>query len=397
MKPEDSTRLLFPNGKFKYKSGPLRLFVTGLAGAGKSFILEELIKYCKEFSNNIGHHFSDSTIRLTALTGAAATEIGGRTTQSDFKYLGNRSSAKQEEIDSFRDTRLNVIDEISFASYGVLAKISNNLQLFTECMDHQFGRHAIAFFGDFCQLECIGGESIYLQANGLYWEQALNCMIELKGTHRYANCNEMKRIMPMMRSQGLSKEDKETLNSRVVNGTTICIPNCMKMRYATYFNRKRAAINSQVFKEYLSLFHKDATEASIPLSAIVVKASAKWHHNNQKLSFKQRKIFFENCSEAECKTSSGQQHCDPLLCLFSGCYLMNVNNQDVGSGIANGTTTILQRVFIKEGKKPKPLFLYGYWVYSIDINDVMCLELSWQGLNRFQGTFKQFPESNTFR
>ena len=383
--------------KSMYKSAPLCLFVTGLAGAGKSFILEELVKYCKAFSQNIGHPFSDTTIRLTAMTGAAATEIGGRTTQSDFKYLGNRTAAKQEEIDCFYDTRINIIDEISFASYkSTLTKISANLKLFTECNDHTFGKHAIAFFGDFCQLECIGGDSIYLQDQGLYWEQALNCMVELKGTHRYSKCEHMKRIMPAMQNNGLSREDKAILNSRVVNGTSVKLPSAFSMRYATYFNNTRAGINCNIFRSYLEMYHKNATETNIPFSAIVIKASPKWSHNKQKLSFRQQKVFFERCSEADCKTAGGQQRCDPLLCLFTGCYLMNVSNQDVANGIANGTTSTLQKVWIKHGRRPSPLYLHGYWVHCISIEDVLCLELSWHDLKRFKGSYKQFPESKSF-
>ena len=85
-----------------------------------------------------------------------------------------------------QDTRLSVIDEISFAAYNsVLGKISNNLKTFTECQEYIYGKHAICFLGDFCQLETIGGDCIYKNRNGIFWEQALTCMVELKGTHRF--------------------------------------------------------------------------------------------------------------------------------------------------------------------------------------------------------------------
>jgi hypothetical protein len=42
--------------------------------------------------------------------------------------------------------------------------------------------HAFCFLGNFCQLEVIGGDSIYKNRNGIYWEQSLTCMVELKGT-----------------------------------------------------------------------------------------------------------------------------------------------------------------------------------------------------------------------
>jgi hypothetical protein len=39
-----------------------------------------------------------------------------------------------------------------------------------------------------CQLETIDKDVIYKQVDGIFWEQSLNCLVELKGTHRYKNC-----------------------------------------------------------------------------------------------------------------------------------------------------------------------------------------------------------------
>ena len=84
----------------------------------KAKILEKLIAYSKQFSQNIGHDFTDRTIMLTAITGAAATEIGGRTTASVTHYMRKKDYATSEDINFFHDTRLSVINEISFASYN---------------------------------------------------------------------------------------------------------------------------------------------------------------------------------------------------------------------------------------------------------------------------------------
>ena len=159
-----------------------------------------MVSYAKQFSQNIGHDFNDRTILRTAITGAAATEIGGRTSASVFGYMRRKDYATTEDVEFFKDTRLSVIDEISFAAYGsILGKISNNLKSFTECHEHIYGKHAICFLGDFCQLEAIGGDCIYRNRNGIYWEQALTSMVELKGTHRFNDCPDMKMIMPNMR------------------------------------------------------------------------------------------------------------------------------------------------------------------------------------------------------
>jgi hypothetical protein len=99
----------------------------------KAKILESLVSYAKQFSQNIGHDFTDRTILVTAITGATATEIGGRTSVLVFKYMRRTDHASFKDIEFFQDTRLSVIHEISFAAYhSVLVKICKNLKAFTE-------------------------------------------------------------------------------------------------------------------------------------------------------------------------------------------------------------------------------------------------------------------------
>jgi hypothetical protein len=223
---------------------------------------------------------------LTAITGAAAMEIGGATTASEFHYMQNQSCATQKEIDDHLDTRLNIIDEVSFASYTrVLAKTSSFLQNATECTGFQYGRAAICFLGDFCQLETIDKDVIYKQKFGIYWEQALTCLVELKGTHRYKNCPEMQRIMPEMRNNGLSDADRKILNSRVVDGDKVKLPRPDTIRVATSYNAQRCGINIDIFRFYLEKYHKSCTPGNIPDTAIVIKSKARWGKNKISLSF----------------------------------------------------------------------------------------------------------------
>jgi hypothetical protein len=170
-----------------------------------------LVAYAKQFSQNIGHAFTDRTILLTAITGAAATEIGGRTSASVFGYMQENDYATTQDLEFFNNTRLSIIDKISFALYGkVLFGISRNLRSFTECPDYSiYGKHAICFLGDFCQLEAIGSDLITKHQNGIYWKQALNYMVELKGMHRLNDCADMKNIMPNMRNGVLSAADQK--------------------------------------------------------------------------------------------------------------------------------------------------------------------------------------------
>ena len=116
----------------------------------------------------------------------------------------------------------------------------------------------MVFLGDFGQLECIDKDPIYKTRFGIYWEEALNCMVELKGTHRYKDCPEMQRIMPNMRINGLSDADRKILNSRVIDGDKVKMPKPDTTRFATYHNVKRCGINIDVFRSWHMLFSPES-------------------------------------------------------------------------------------------------------------------------------------------
>jgi hypothetical protein len=166
-------------------------------------------------SLNIGHELTERTILITAMKGSAATDIGGKTTASAFKYSSKNSHATQEEINSFADMRLSIIDEVSFASYGlVLAKTSEKLQNFTQCCEFQYGSIDIVFLGDSCQLATINGDNIYHHRHRVYWEQELSCSVKLKqGSHRFLGDTFMQRVMSELQVTGLTIEDRDTFNS----------------------------------------------------------------------------------------------------------------------------------------------------------------------------------------
>jgi hypothetical protein len=67
-----------------------KLFPMMLTNPFSSAKLLEVSAYAKLFSQNISHPFSRQTIRVTAMTGAAAMEIGGVTTASEFHYMQNK-------------------------------------------------------------------------------------------------------------------------------------------------------------------------------------------------------------------------------------------------------------------------------------------------------------------
>lgn len=61
------------------------------------------------------YHFTSRSIVVTAMTGVAATHICGETTHSSL-YLNQKRTIDGEQVELWEETRLLIIDEISFAS-----------------------------------------------------------------------------------------------------------------------------------------------------------------------------------------------------------------------------------------------------------------------------------------
>jgi hypothetical protein len=63
-------------------------------------------------------------------------------------------------------------------------------------------------------------------------------MVELKGTHRFNDCNNMKMIMPNMQNGVLSTEEQNTLNSNVMNEKEVKKQKLLETKYVTFYSAK---------------------------------------------------------------------------------------------------------------------------------------------------------------
>lgn len=126
-------------------------FLTGAAGAGKSYVLREYISYLKRH----GVRYA-----VTASTGIASTHIGGTTIHA-WSGIGIRQKLTAYDLDAieekanvykrWNDTQVLIIDEISMlhASFvDMLDKLAKHLRR----NDAPFGGMQVVFTGDFFQL-----------------------------------------------------------------------------------------------------------------------------------------------------------------------------------------------------------------------------------------------------
>lgn len=132
------------------KSGE-NVFLTGQAGSGKTFVLNQYIKYLREHQINVS---------ITATTGIAATHIGGLTIHS-WSGMGIKDQLSKSDFESLikkRYLRKNIlntdvllIDEISMLHAHQLDLVNQICQAFRQNL-RPFGGLQVVMAGDFFQL-----------------------------------------------------------------------------------------------------------------------------------------------------------------------------------------------------------------------------------------------------
>ncbi len=126
-------------------------YLTGPAGSGKTYLLNQFISYLR--SNNI-------PVGITASTGIAATHMGGTTIHS-WSGMGIKDSLDDKEIGEllkraylrkhFLKTRVLIIDEISMLHHFQLDMVHRICRAFKK-IEQPFGGMQVIMCGDFFQL-----------------------------------------------------------------------------------------------------------------------------------------------------------------------------------------------------------------------------------------------------
>ena len=136
------------------KSGK-NVFLTGSAGAGKTFVLNQYIQYLKE---------REIIVAITASTGIAATHIDGMTIHA-WSGIGIKNEITTADLadmkdkkylkDNLENCQVLVIDEISMLHRNQLDMVNKILKHFKK-NDEPFGGIQLIVSGDFFQLPPIG-------------------------------------------------------------------------------------------------------------------------------------------------------------------------------------------------------------------------------------------------
>lgn len=192
------------------------VFLTGPAGAGKTYVLNQFIKLAK----HQGKHVS-----VTATTGLAASHLGGSTIHAwsgigirdeiGMHFVDNLSKSRREIIEK---TDVLIIDEISMMHDFRLDMVDQIARLVRKDIDTPFGGIQVIMSGDFFQLPPVnradsleGGFVVFSKA----WTDLDPVICYLQEQHRQEEDDALGGILNAMRSRDIRRSHAETLLNRV--------------------------------------------------------------------------------------------------------------------------------------------------------------------------------------
>lgn len=206
MKQETALKLL--------KAGE-NVFLTGSAGAGKTYTLNQYINYLKA---------RKVSVAITASTGIAATHMNGMTihtwagigikdflSEEDLKRMKERKYLKEH----LENAQVLIIDEISMLHAKQLNLVNQVLKYFKES-DEAFGGIQVIVAGDFFQLPPVGKNDERNRDKFCFmsdaWVEAKFRVCYLTEQHRQGN-DYLNDILNAIRAQAISPEHGSALQA----------------------------------------------------------------------------------------------------------------------------------------------------------------------------------------
>ncbi|XP_037558151.1 uncharacterized protein LOC119435325 [Dermacentor silvarum] len=146
-------------------SDPLRIFLTGVAGCGKTFVLRLIMDAYNRYTNTASTCTHNAYVAC-ATTGKAAVAIGGLTVHAAFKLSMRADGGLRDgDLNSFRTAFTNVkcviVDECSMMSSNTLARVDDRLRQITGNYNDPFGGLDFIMCGDLRQLPPVRSSEVY--------------------------------------------------------------------------------------------------------------------------------------------------------------------------------------------------------------------------------------------
>ena len=201
---------------FKLYSNGFSFFLTGQGGTGKSFVLRHIVETARK-------EFGEEAVAVTAPTGIAAKNIGGKTIQSwagvglanGTRYqLLNKVLASEEARSRWIKCKFLVVDEVSLLSLDLFEKLEFIARRLKETIS-PFGGIQLIFSGDFYQIPPVNENSqkpkFCFQSS--MWEKCFDFSAEISEVVRQSESKFVEFLNEIREGGSLSSNATSLLNS----------------------------------------------------------------------------------------------------------------------------------------------------------------------------------------
>ena len=289
---------------------PLRMFISGVGGTGKSFLIEAIKAFVDDLWSS-----TDLKCAITAPTGLAPFNVGGVTIHRLFQlpiehegkeagYWSLSKAAQKVMRTALRSLKVLIIDEVSMVSSLNLAYIHMRLEELFGGNDW-FGERNVLFVGDLPQLQPVNGNPVFEIISKKSLCMKLGCATsvniwkdgveydELTINERQKNDGEYSVILDSVRRGHLNQDAISVLKDRVIDGTITEkiteLQNLNKSPVCLFPTRKQC---EKVNEDMLNLLKTEQHVITCIDEVDETKSTAKW----QEKAAKQLKNLNRDCN-----------------------------------------------------------------------------------------------------
>ena len=212
--------------------------------------------------------------------------------------------------------------------------------------------------GDFRQLQSNSDkkEVLYSRDSQRKFEDNLNGIIILDNEHRFKDDPEYGALLKRFWKGDLSRTDRDTINSRQENGTTVVLPDVLSSNkdwsYACPYNKKRNTISSGIFKKHVEKTHPKITDDELPPEhTLIIEGHFESGSHDGTPAKKIRNVIrhriVTSCGDNDIEYGS-RKKADPPLCLYAEIDLICVTtNKDMEQNPPRGNGTVVKFISTK--------------------------------------------------
>ena len=347
----------------------LVMFLSGMGGSGKSTVIKAFHKFAAHVSEFLNWSYDDKTIKITAMTGSAASLLDDANTLHMTACL-NKEKVTDEDREKWIGTKMLFIDEVSFMTSSNLDNLDGKLRSLTQKSDILFGDVSIIFVGDFHQMHPVKGTPLYKIDTVQF--TSINSAVFLNRSHRFKEDAPFGELLRKFRNGTITKDDILFINSRFIENDNVSLPESNKLHYACATNIERNAVTSAMFLKHLQATHtvSDDPSTECPNHTIIIKGTMREKRRKTgMISRNLRNMIYDTCGDADVENSEGKR-AEPVLKFYHNVPLMMNSNDRIDEDLANGTPCIGLYLKLIQGAELQKENWEGFMVNTVYAHQV---------------------------